>query len=172
MSEPFIGEIKMFAGNFAPRGWALCNGQLMSIAQNTALFSLLGTTYGGDGRVTFGLPDFQSRIPIGFQQGPGLSDYPLGEMAGVETVTLLSTEMPLHSHVPQALTAPGSDSSPQNNVWAASSNRDAQYTGTPNVRMNLNALPLAGGGQPHNNEQPYLVVTFIIALMGIFPQRS
>ena len=172
MSEPFLGEIKMFAGNFDPRGWALCNGQLMAISQNTALFSLLGTTYGGDGRVTFGLPNLQSRIPLGFQQGPGLTDYVLGEMDGVESVTLLSTEMPAHNHVPQALSGPGDTDNPQNTIWAGSSNRDLEYGDTLNAPMSNTALPQAGGGQPHNNMQPYLVINFMIALQGIFPPRG
>ena len=172
MSEPFIGEIKMFGGNFAPRGWALCNGQIMSISQNTALFSLLGTTYGGNGTTTFALPNLQSRVPIAFQQGPGLTDYALGEETGTESVTLLTTEMPQHNHVPQALTGPGDSDTPQNNIWAGSSNRDLQYGDTLNTPMNNRALPLVGGGQPHSNMQPYLVINFIIALQGIFPPRS
>jgi microcystin-dependent protein len=172
MSDYFLGEIRMFGGNFAIKNWAFCNGQIMSIAQNSALFSLLGTTYGGNGQVTFALPNLQSRIPIGFQQGPGLSNYDLGEMDGVEAVALLSNEMPMHSHVPQALTGPGTSDNPQNNVWAGSSNRDLQYADSPDVRMNTAALPIAGGGQPHTNMQPYLVINFIIALEGIYPPRS
>ena len=170
--DPFLGEIRMFAGNFAPRGWALCNDQLLAISQNTALFSLLGTMYGGDGRVTFGLPDLRGRIPMSFGQGPGLTPRDQGEMGGEETVTLLSQQMPAHTHVPNAESGGGNNTSPANNFWAASTRRDLTYTPTPTGPMSPDAIRAAGNNQPHDNMQPYLAVSFIIALQGIFPPRS
>lgn len=170
--DPFIGEIRMFAGNFAPQGWALCNGQLLSISQNTALFSLLGTMYGGDGRVTFGLPNLQGRIPLHFGQGPGLTYRDEGEMGGTETVTLTTAEMPMHSHSVNGNQGPGDNPSPAGRYWAASSRRDTAYAPSANVAMQAQAIDPAGGSQPHNNMQPYLVVSYIIALTGIFPPRS
>ena len=171
--EPFLGEIMQFAGNYPPRGWAFCNGQLMSIAQNTALFSLLGTTYGGDGQTTFGLPNLQSRVPLHAGQGPGLSHRDLGEFGGAENVTLLQVEMAIHSHAPAASNAAGTETSPANAFWAQSSSRDRQYlpgTGTPNEQM-ANVMGPAGGGQPHNNMAPYLAISYCIALEGIYPAR-
>ncbi len=176
MSDPFIGEIRMFAGNFAPRGWALCNGQLLPIAQNTALFSILGTTYGGNGQTTFALPDLRGRVPLSSGQGPGLSPYTLGEMAGSESVTLLTTQMPTHTHTLNASTQPGSATSPAGGVCA--SGVDSQggnvngYVASPNTTMAPQAIGAAGGNQPHENRQPYLCVNFIIALQGIFPSRN
>jgi microcystin-dependent protein len=172
MSDPFIAEIRMFAGNFAPRGWAFCNGQIMSIAQNTALFSLLGTTYGGDGRTTFALPNLQGRAPLQPGQGNGLSSYVLGETGGVETVTLLASEMPVHSHVLQAATTV-SASDPTNKVLGKPRATNTIYTNAvPSVNVNPQAVAIGGGNLPHNNMQPYLVVNYIIALQGIFPPRS
>jgi microcystin-dependent protein len=170
--DPFLGEIRMFAGNYAPQGWALCNGQLMAISQNTALFSLLGTMYGGDGRVTFALPNLRGRIPMNFGQGPGLTDRSQGEMGGEETVTLLSGQMPMHTHLPNAESGAGNNTSPANNFWAGSSRRDLTYTPTPTSTMSPDAIRAAGNNQPHDNMQPYLAVSFIIALQGIFPPRS
>lgn len=170
--DPFIGQIILFAGNFAPSGWALCNGQLMSIAQNTALFSILGTTYGGDGVTTFGLPDLRSRVPIHPGQGQGLSPYSLGQKGGVESVTLTSNQMPIHSHgfAPGCSTDPPSGQNPSNSVPAA---LDTQaYGSEANANMRPGNSTNAGGSQAHDNVQPYLSVNFIIALQGIFPSRG
>jgi microcystin-dependent protein len=170
--DPFIGQIIMFAGNFAPRGWALCDGQLLPIAQNTALFSILGTTYGGDGRTTFGLPDLRGRVPVHPGQGSGLSPYTLGQTAGSETVTLIETQMPMHTHVfaPGCSTDPPSSGNPANGVPAA---QDVQAFGNPaNASMLPGNSSVAGGSQPHENLQPLLCVNFIIALEGIFPSRN
>lgn len=175
MSNPFLAEIRIFTGNFAPKGWALCDGQLMPISQNTALFSLLGTNYGGDGKSNFALPDLQACAPMQAGQGSGLSLRDLGETGGEQTVTLLQTEMPAHSHSALA-DASGSQGSPTNNVWASAGfGRPAAYAASnaqTNVPMNPFALSIAGGNQPHNNMQPFLGLTFIIALQGVFPARS
>jgi microcystin-dependent protein len=173
MSDQFVAEIRIFPFNFPPTGWAFCNGQLMPISQNTALFSLLGTTYGGDGKSTFALPDLQGSAPMQPGQGQGLSLRDLGETSGTESVTLLVSEMPLHTHT---LMAAGGDPSESNdgtnNVIARSRNGNA-YTTTlnPLTQMALQSLPPAGGSLPHNNMQPYLTLNFCIALQGIFPQR-
>lgn len=175
MSQPFIAEIKMFAGNFAPRAYALCNGQLLPIAQNTALFSILGTTYGGDGRTTFGLPNLQGRAAMHQGQGPGLTPRALGETGGTPSVTLISSEMPSHNHQMQCNEVAGTLPSPSNATFGMSGGRGrpsfyaAQGT---NVPMAQQALGITGGSLPHNNMQPYLGVTFIIALQGIFPPRN
>ncbi|MFN2608075.1 MAG: phage tail protein [Acidimicrobiales bacterium] len=170
MSDPFIGEIRMFGGNFAPRGWALCNGQLLSISQNTALFSLLGTTYGGNGQTTFGLPNLQSRVPMHAGQGPGLSPRTLGEVAGEESVTLTTTQMPAHGHLASGTNTAGAATRPGGNVPAATS--AGAYGPSPTDPMNGSFIASAGGSQPHDNMSPYLVVNFIIALEGIFPSRN
>lgn len=177
MSEPFLGEIRMFAGNFAPRGWALCNGQLLSIAQNTALFSILGTTYGGNGQTTFGLPDLRGRLPVSQGQGPGLSMYSLGEITGTENVTLLQTNMPMHNHVINASTNNADQNSPAGAILAQdvdSTGTNAQgYTKTTaNTTMAPTALSMAGGNVPVSIVQPILVVNFIIALVGVYPSRN
>lgn len=177
MSEPYIGQIMMFAGNFAPRGWALCEGQLLSIAQNSALFSILGTTYGGDGRTTFALPDLRGRVPIQPGTGPGLSPYTLGQSGGAENVSLLITNIPAHNHPLEASTAAGDSSSPQGAVPAVTVDPNTQqplngYHSSPNTTMAAASVGFAGGSQPHTNVQPYLSVNFIIALEGIFPSRS
>ncbi|HEX5502327.1 MAG TPA: tail fiber protein [Thermomicrobiales bacterium] len=170
--DPFLGEIRMFGGNFAPKGWAFCNGQLLPIAQNTALFSLLGTTYGGNGQTTFGLPDLRGRAPLHWGQGPGLSPYTQGEQGGQEQITLISGQMPTHAHAANAVAGGGNNSSPAGNVWAASTTRDSIYaSGSPGTTMNPAAIGNAGGNQPHENRQPYLTVSFIIALEGIYPTR-
>lgn len=177
MLEPYIGEITLFAGNFAPRGWAFCQGQLLSIAQNTALFSILGTTYGGDGRTNFALPDLRGRAPIGFGQGPGLPSYELGEMGGEPSHTLTYPEMPAHSHAVQAagVASGGSSASPGGGTWASSTARDNIYSDaapdTPMAGGNI-SIGAAGNSQPHNNMQPYLGLNYIIALEGIYPARS
>ncbi len=175
MSDPFVAEIRIFAGNFAPKGWALCNGQLMSISQNTALFSLLGTYYGGDGKSTFALPNLQASAPLNWGQGPGLSYRDLGETGGETAVTLFQTEMPVHTHTAQGFANAGGQG-PANNVWAEANTRGISvYTASnlsQNVEMSPQALVMAGGNQPHNNLMPYLVLNFCIAMQGIYPPRS
>ena len=172
MSEPFLGEIRMFAGNFPPKGWALCNGQILAIQQNTALFSLLGTNYGGNGTTNFALPNLQNAVPIHWGQGPGMSDRVIGEIGGSSTVSLLMSEMGSHSHAPMAVSGAGALSAPTNAYWSTSSNRDKQFANTaPDATMLPTILDPAGGSQPHNNQFPILVVTYIIALAGIFPAR-
>ncbi|MBV8819200.1 MAG: phage tail protein [Acidobacteriaceae bacterium] len=172
MSTPFLAEIRIFAGGFAPRGWAKCEGQLMPISQNTALFSLLGTTYGGDGRSTFALPNLLGSAPMQAGQGQGLSQRFLGENGGEQTVTLLQSEMPAHSHTPQGDAGSGQPS-PSGNAWGGlPRGHGGIYTPPPaNVLMNTMTIPVAGGSQPHNNMPPFLGLTFIIALQGVFPQR-
>ncbi|MEO8669970.1 MAG: tail fiber protein [Tahibacter sp.] len=174
MSDPFVAEIRMFAGNFAPRGWALCDGQLLPISQNTALFSLLGTTYGGDGKSTFALPDLQGSTPIGQGQGGGLSDRFLGESSGTPTVTLLSTEMPIHSHNLRGNFNPAdvNDPSPARAMARSGTGFLYQSNSTANLTpMNQQAVSIMGSSSPHNNMQPYLTVTFILAMQGVFPAR-
>jgi microcystin-dependent protein len=172
MSEPFIAEIRIFAGNFAPRGWAFCNGQLLPIAQNTALFSLIGTTYGGDGRTTMGLPNLQGRAPMHPGTGPGLTTRRLGESVGAPTVTLNTQEMPNHTHAVLGQ-GPANTNSPSGAAPATNPTVNQYKTGATNL---VNAAPGAvgndGGGQPHDNLQPYLALNFIIALVGLYPQRS
>lgn len=172
--DPFVAEIRIFGFNFAPKGWAFCNGQLLPISQNTALFSLLGTTYGGDGKSNFALPDLQGRAPMHPGQGPGLSLHDLGESAGSDTVTLLDSEMPSHPHALMASTQPGEDASPAGEALARSVGASLYQTNTTQnlVAMSTNALTPAGGGQPHNNLMPYLTLNFCIALQGVFPPRS
>ena len=176
MSNPFLAEIRIFTGNFAPKGWALCDGQLLPISQNTALFSLLGTTYGGDGKSNFALPNLQGCAPMQAGQGPGLSLRDLGETGGEQAVTLLQTEMPAHSHGAQGST--GSDQvTPVGNAWASGSklgggNLYAPSAPQTNVQMNPFATSIAGGNLPHNNMPPFLGLTFIIAMQGVFPARS
>jgi microcystin-dependent protein len=174
MSDPFVAEIRIFAGTFAPTGWAFCNGQLMPISQNTALFSLLGTTYGGDGKSTFGLPDLQGRAPMHPGQGPGLSLRDLGEADGQPAVTLLASELPLHSHTKVAQTTPATQFAPSNtSILARSVGGNAYVTpAAPNTTLAQAAIQPAGGSAPHNNMQPFLVLNFIIALQGIFPPRG
>jgi microcystin-dependent protein len=171
MSNPFLGELRLFGGNFAPRGWALCSGQLMPIAQNDALYSLIGTTYGGDGQVTFGLPDLRGRRPVSQGQGPGLSSYQVGQAGGVEAVTLSPAQLPIHTHQVMAVAATASAGSPAANAWAAWP--DNQYTtGSPSAQLAAASTAVAGGNQPHDNLSPYLVVNFIIALEGVYPSRN
>lgn len=174
MSTPFVAEIRIVGFNFAPTGWALCNGQLLPISQNTALFSLLGTSYGGDGKSTFALPNLQGSAPIHQGQGPGLSDRVVGESGGEQSVTLLETEIPAHSHSVRADSGNGNQTSPVNNVWSSLAGRTPPplYSNTSNTAMSPQAGGIAGGSQPHNNMSPYLVLNFIIALQGIFPPRS
>ncbi|HLN97449.1 MAG TPA: tail fiber protein [Pyrinomonadaceae bacterium] len=177
MADPFVAEIRIFPFNFAPKGWAFCDGQLMPISQNTALFSLLGTTYGGDGKSTFALPNLQGSAPMHPGQGPGLSLHDLGETGGTETVTLLSSEMPAHAHLVGRSTATAGDSlTPVNNIWAQVPSGRATlaiyHEAPPTGAMNATAISVAGGDQPHNNMQPYLTLNFCIALQGVFPPRT
>lgn len=176
MSDQFVAEIRIFPFNFPPKGWAFCDGQILPISQNTALFSLLGTTYGGDGKSNFALPNLQGCAPMQAGQGPGLSLRDLGETGGEQTVTLLQTEMPAHSHTVQCLSAGEGDNSPQNADWAGGG-RGAPPMYTPliqaqTVQMNPFAMSVTGGNLPHNNMPPYLCLNFCIALQGIFPARS
>ena len=170
MSNPYLGEIRIFAGNFAPVGWAFCAGQVMSIAENDALFALIGTTYGGDGQTTFNLPDLRGRIPIHQGTGHG-SNFVLGQLAGSETVTLSLSQLPAHNHPAQATAASGSKSTPGGNVWAGST-LNSYSTGAPKAQMNPHAIGNTGNGQPHDNLMPYLAVNFIIALEGVFPSQN
>lgn len=175
MADPFVAEIRIFAGNFAPTGWALCNGQILPISQNTALFSLLGTTYGGDGRSNFALPNLQGSAPLQQGQGPGLSLRDLGETGGEQTVTLLQTEMPAHAHGVQAFSGGGVVNNPTNAALAtahAGKSPVKIYNDTGGAQMSPSALSIAGGNLPHNNMAPFLGLTFIIALQGVFPARS
>ena len=177
MSEPLLGTIYMFAGNFAPRGYALCNGQLMSIQQNTALFSILGTTYGGNGTTTFALPDLRGRSPIGTGQGPGLSNIDLGEVAGTENVTLTINNMPAHNHTLNADSNPAAVSAPAGSVLADSGNAQSggipvYSSGNPNTQMNPKAIGPAGSSQPFATRNPFLGINYIIAIVGIFPSRN
>lgn len=176
--DPFLGEIRMFCGNFAPRGWALCNGQLLPIAQNSALFSILGTTFGGNGQTTFGLPDLRGRTPVHPGQGPGLSPYDLGQSAGSESITLLQTQIPAHTHVVNASNVAATATTASGNVPATvtpprgQSTIPTTYGPTADTAMNPNMIGPAGNSQPHGNIQPYLCVNFIIATQGIFPTRN
>ena len=173
MSNPYIGEIRLFAGSFAPDGWALCQGQLVAIAENDALFSLIGTTYGGDGEQTFGLPDLRGRVPIHQGSGPGLSQRFIGERAGAETVTLSAAQLPAHSHALVATAAPASATAgPAAGVLATASVK-LYGTGTPSTALaNAAIAPASGGNQPHENMAPFLAVNYIIALYGIYPQQG
>jgi microcystin-dependent protein len=169
MSSPFVGEIRMFAGNFAPAGWAFCAGQLLPISENPTLFQLIGTTYGGDGTSTFALPNLQSRMPV--HVGPGFA---LGQAAGAETVTLTTSQMPAHSHVPLCLAADGNQDNPSNAIWASATGTTVYSDAAPAASETLAPASIgsAGGSQPHDNMIPFLVVNFIISLFGVFPSQS
>ena len=171
MADPFVAEIRLFGFNFAPKGWAFCNGQLLPISQNTALFSLLGTTYGGNGTSTFALPNLQGNVPMGAGQGQGLSLRDLGETGGSETVTLLSSEMPAHTHAPACSSAVGTQYAPPG-FWAKDAAGNAEYRLSGASAMNASALDPEGGDQPHTNLQPFCVLNYCIALQGVFPPRS
>ena len=166
MSQPFIGEIRMFAGNFAPVGWAFCDGTLMAISQNDALFNLIGTTYGGDGQSTFALPDLRSRVPV--HVGPGFA---LAQSGGAEAVTLTTSQIPAHSHVPLCNSNPGNQQSPANGVWAQPGTGTIYSDVAPSLVMDPAAIGQAGGSQPHDNMIPFLVVNFILSLFGVFPSQ-
>ena len=168
MGQPYVGEIRMFGGNFAPAGWMFCSGQLLPISENETLFQLIGTTYGGDGQSTFALPNLQSRLPL--HQGSG---FVLAQVGGAESVTLTTNQIPSHSHVPQCQTAP-TQQSPANGLWAATAPATTQiYANTaPAAAMNVAAIGSSGGSQPHDNMMPYLVVNFIISLFGVFPSQN
>jgi microcystin-dependent protein len=174
MSNPFVAEIRIFAGSFAPTGWALCNGQLLPISQNTALFSLIGTFYGGDGKSTFALPNLQGSTPIGQGQGVGLSNYVIGQEGGEPFVTLLQSEMPVHNHNFAVRPSNGTQGTLAPNVILARSVNGNLYqsnTSTNLAQMDFSSLSVNGSSQPHNNMSPYLTLTYIIALQGVFPPR-
>lgn len=173
MADPFVAEIRIMGFNFAPKGWAFCEGQLLPISQNTALFSLLGTTFGGDGKSNFALPDMQGRAPMHPGQGPGLSLYDLGQTSGTETVTLLTSEIPGHNHTMSFNSnVIGKSNLPEGKVFAKSGIPDASVYSTNQPNKQGGELAPVGGDQPHNNMQPYLVMNFLIALQGIFPPRT
>ena len=178
MADSYIGEIRIFAGNFPPKWWALCNGQLLSISQNTALFTILGIRYGGDGKTTFALPNLMGAAPMHQGPGPGLTPRQVGEQVGASTVTLLNSQIPAHNHVPVAIQNAGTSGNPTNCLWAegVSSGRPPEqpplYHTDINVQMSPQALGVTGGSLPHNNMQPYLVLNYIICLNGEFPSRG
>jgi microcystin-dependent protein len=171
MSEPFVAEIRIFAFNFAPRGWAFCNGQLLPLSQNIALFSLLGTTYGGDGMSNFALPNLQGRTPLHQGQGPGLELIDLGESGGEAVVTLLPSELPAHSHAANCVSGMGDQYGPPGMLWATDAGGNNEYDPDGTANMAPDALQNTGGAA-HNNLQPYLTMNFCIALQGVFPPRS
>lgn len=180
MQDPFVGQITLYPYNFAPKGWAICQGQLLPISQYNALFSLIGTFFGGNGTSNFALPDLRGRVPVGFGQSPGGSDYIMGEIGGIENVTLLNSEMPIHNHALNATTTQGNDNNPSGNILASpavgrgSSGSSGQpyNPGTPNTTLLPTSLAVAGNNLPHNNVQPSLVLTPCIALIGVFPARN
>ena len=173
MPDPFLGEIRTFAGNFAPAGWALCQGQVLPIAENDALFSLIGTTYGGDGVSNFALPNITSRIPLHQGNGPGLSPRVIGEAGGSETVTLTAGQLAAHNHAAVCSNTTANSASPVNSYWSTDSGGNTRaYSTTSGSTMAALAIGITGGGQPHNNVQPYLVINYIIALEGIYPSRN
>ncbi len=177
MSEPYTGEIRMFGGSYAPRNWALCTGTIMSISNNNALYSLLGTNFGGDGRTTFGLPDMRGRIPVNQGAGPGLTPRFIGHQLGIENVTLTNNEMPTHNHKLQASTTDATSSNPSGDVLASQSDGDFPYVPDPQdptrlQTMNSETVAQAGESRPHTNMMPYQCVSFIICLNGIYPSRN
>ena len=172
MSDPFLGEIRVFGFSYPPQAWANCAGQLLPISQNAALFSILGTSFGGDGRSTFALPNLQGIVPVHVGAGPGLTPRALGETGGTPEVTLSMTEMRAHSHAANCNSGPGTSYGPANKVWASDAGGASEYASGGNVPMAANALTPAGGGQPHDNQQPYLALNFCIALQGIYAPRA
>jgi microcystin-dependent protein len=173
MGEPFVGEIRMFGGNFAPAGWALCQGQLLPISENETLFNLIGTMYGGDGQETFAVPNLSGRVPMHAGQGPAISqNYQQGETGGVENVTLSAQQVPIHNHAFLVNSAIGTQTSPSNNFMAASLSGKLYYATTPDKQMYNQILAPIGGSQPHENMHPYLCINFIISLFGVFPTQG
>jgi microcystin-dependent protein len=174
MGNPFIGEIRMFGGNFAPSGWSFCNGALVGISQNAALYNLIGTTYGGDGQNTFGLPDLQGRVPVHQGQGAGLSNYGLGQVGGAETVTLSLQQLPSHTHPAMGNPTGAGVANPSNNTWGNSSISNNSFgAGTAaTATMNTAALSMNSGGQAHDNMLPFLAISFIISLYGAYPSQG
>lgn len=172
MSEPFIAEIRIFAGNFAPRSWAFCDGQLLPVSQNTALFSLIGTTYGGDGRSTTALPNLQGRAPMHPGRGPGLTSRRLGQRGGVETVTLSEAQMPNHTHSMTAVQRPAEENDANNRYYGLTPGNNLYNAASNLVALADQAAPSTGGSQAHNNLQPFIAMNFIIALQGLYPSRS
>jgi microcystin-dependent protein len=172
MSDPFVAEIRMVGFNFAPTGWAQCNGQLLPISQNTALFSLLGTFYGGDGKSTFALPNLEGSAPMHQGQGAGLSQRFIGEASGSEFITLIASEMPLHTHTATGRAFLGNNQFPGGQSWGGNQTARQYNANAPDGTMNFQALSISGGSLPHNNMPPYLVVNFIIAMQGVFPPRN
>jgi microcystin-dependent protein len=172
MPEPYVGEIRMFGGNFAPNGWMFCEGQQLAISENEVLFQLIGTTYGGDGQATFNLPNLASRVPIHLGTGPDGTTYQIGEMAGTEQETLTVQQIPIHSHALLASTSPGNLNAPGGNLTAESAAVKVYIEDTPSVNMNFNSVTPIGGSQPHENVQPFLCINFIISLFGVFPSQT
>jgi microcystin-dependent protein len=172
MPEPYVGEIRMFAGNFPPNGWMFCQGQTLPISENEVLFQLIGTTYGGDGQETFNLPNLASRVPIHMGTGPDGTTYQLGEMAGTESVTLTTQQIPNHTHSFLVSTAAGGVNSPAGGVVAASPSVQMYIVDSPDNTLNAAAVTPAGGSQPHENTQPFLCINFIISLFGVFPSQT
>jgi microcystin-dependent protein len=174
MSDPFVGEIRMFAGNFAPRNFAFCDGQLVAISQNNALFSLFGTIYGGDGRTTFGLPDLRGRVPLHMGTGPGLSPRPIGQKGGSETVALSAANLPAHGHSLSASTSPATESRPEGNVPAGDTAVDVYQDSAGATHLSSTSATAAttGGGTAHPNVQPFLCISYIVSLFGVYPSRN
>ncbi|MDQ5823258.1 MAG: tail fiber protein [Chloroflexota bacterium] len=170
--QPYVGEIRMFAGNFAPNGWLFCEGQQLPISENEVLFQLLGTTYGGDGEETFNIPNLASRVPIHMGTGPDGTTYQIGEMAGTEEETLSTQQIPNHTHPLTGSTAPGTDAQPTSNVLAQSGGAFVYIEDTAIAALNANSIGIVGGSQPHENTQPFLCINFIISLFGIFPSQT
>jgi len=172
MPEPYVGEIRIFAGNFAPNGWMFCEGQTLAISENDVLFQLIGTTYGGDGQSTFNLPNLASRVPIHMGTGPGGTTYQLGELAGTEQETLTVQQIPIHTHPFTASSAVALATSPDGAVLAQSTQATLYIDDVPNVSVSANSVAPVGGSQPHENVQPFLCINFIISLFGVFPSQT
>ena len=172
MSQPYVGQITLFAGNFAPVGYAFCDGSEVSISEYEALYNVIGTTYGGNGQTTFALPDLRGRVPVHQGQGTGLSAYVIGQIGGVETVTLTTNQMPTHNHAVPANTAAGTQNGPANGVLAAGTSITRYVSDPPATAMSANTVANQGGSQPHENHQPYQCISFIIALTGIYPSQG
>jgi microcystin-dependent protein len=172
MTTPYIGQIMLFAGTFAPVGWQLCDGSLLPISQYDVLFALIGTTYGGDGQTTFAVPDLRSRVPVHQGQGQGLSNQIIGQVSGVENITLIATQIPLHTHALQVSSAAATTGTPSSGVTLGAAAEELYSTDSPNSTLNAGTITSVGGNQPHTNIQPYLALNFVIAYEGIFPTQS